>query len=188
MVETSTVQTYLAGLGASGAAMCAAAVTFLALIGIVTFDAWPEDANPFSSAKVVELSDAEQAADAAVLTLAPSTDAVTAAPIAVPLARGRTDGGGTGGTGGIGGTGGTGTGIVTGTGTSGDPGGTAGGLGGTGGGGAGQPSPGDTLNNTASPTINLVDSTLRDTSGVLSDTVDTVSTTLDETLSGLTRP
>jgi hypothetical protein len=43
-----TADTYLAGLGASGALMAGAAVAFIAMVGVVTFNAWPEASGLFT--------------------------------------------------------------------------------------------------------------------------------------------
>ena len=43
-----TANTYLAGLGASGALMAGAAVAFIALVGVVTFNSWPEASGLFT--------------------------------------------------------------------------------------------------------------------------------------------
>jgi hypothetical protein len=40
-LKARTAETYLAGIGASGALMASAFVMFVILIGVVTFDAWP---------------------------------------------------------------------------------------------------------------------------------------------------
>src|SRR5215207_364846 len=40
-----TAETYLAGLGTSGALMTGALVVFLIVVGIVTFDSWPRAAG-----------------------------------------------------------------------------------------------------------------------------------------------
>jgi hypothetical protein len=39
--KARTAETYLAGIGASGALMASAFVLFIALVGVVTFNAWP---------------------------------------------------------------------------------------------------------------------------------------------------
>ena len=43
-----TADTYLAGLGASGALLAGAAVELFAMVGIVTFNAWPEASGLFT--------------------------------------------------------------------------------------------------------------------------------------------
>jgi hypothetical protein len=44
-IKARTAETYLAGIGASGALMASAFVMFVILVGIVTFDAWPRAAH-----------------------------------------------------------------------------------------------------------------------------------------------
>ncbi|MFL5907524.1 MAG: hypothetical protein ACJ75Z_08015 [Solirubrobacterales bacterium] len=46
-IKARTTQTYLAGIGASGALMAGAFVTFVILVGVVTFDAWPRPGGLF---------------------------------------------------------------------------------------------------------------------------------------------
>lgn len=45
--KARTADTYLAGIGASGALIASAFVTFMILVGTVTFDAWPRAASLF---------------------------------------------------------------------------------------------------------------------------------------------
>ena len=47
-VKVRTLESYLAGLGASGALIAGAFVAFVLLVGVVTFDAWPTGSGPFS--------------------------------------------------------------------------------------------------------------------------------------------
>ncbi len=46
--KARTAETYLAGLGASGALVGGAIVSFVILVGIVTFNAWPDAAGLFT--------------------------------------------------------------------------------------------------------------------------------------------
>ena len=46
--RTRTADTYLAGLGASGALLASAGVAFIAMVGVVTFNAWPEASGLFT--------------------------------------------------------------------------------------------------------------------------------------------
>jgi hypothetical protein len=47
-VKVRTLESYLAGLGASGALIAGALVGFVLLVGVVTFDAWPTGSGPFN--------------------------------------------------------------------------------------------------------------------------------------------
>jgi hypothetical protein len=47
-VKVRTLESYLAGLGASGALIAGAFVAFVLLVGVVTFDAWPTGSGLFS--------------------------------------------------------------------------------------------------------------------------------------------
>jgi hypothetical protein len=53
--KARTAETFLAGIGASGALMGSAFVLFVILVGAVTFDAWPHG-NPFGGGGNVALS------------------------------------------------------------------------------------------------------------------------------------
>jgi hypothetical protein len=44
-IKGRTAETYLAGIGASGALMASAFLLFVILVGVVTFDAWPRAAH-----------------------------------------------------------------------------------------------------------------------------------------------
>jgi hypothetical protein len=46
--QARTAETYIAGLGASGALIGGAIVAFVMLVGIVTFNAWPEASGLFT--------------------------------------------------------------------------------------------------------------------------------------------
>jgi hypothetical protein len=48
-LKARTAETYLAGIGASGALMASAFVMFVILVGVVTFDAWPRVGNLFGN-------------------------------------------------------------------------------------------------------------------------------------------
>jgi hypothetical protein len=86
-----TAQTYLAGLGASGALIAGAIVVFLMLIAVVTFDAWPGAGGLFGDdSETIEVTAPEPpdaAAQAAGSALAPATLVVSAQPLeaAVPV-------------------------------------------------------------------------------------------------------
>ena len=47
-LKVRTLESYLAGLGASGALVAGAFVAFILLVGIVTFDAWPTGSGVFN--------------------------------------------------------------------------------------------------------------------------------------------
>lgn len=47
-LRVRTIESYLAGLGASGALIAGAVVAFILLVGIVTFNAWPTGSSVFS--------------------------------------------------------------------------------------------------------------------------------------------
>jgi hypothetical protein len=47
-LKVRTLESYLAGLGASGALIAGAFVAFVLLVGVVTFDAWPTGSGVFS--------------------------------------------------------------------------------------------------------------------------------------------
>jgi hypothetical protein len=47
-VKVRTLESYLAGLGASGALISGAFVAFVLLVGVVTFDSWPTGSGPFN--------------------------------------------------------------------------------------------------------------------------------------------
>ena len=68
----------MAGLGVSGALMVGGLVTFLILIGIVTFDAWPHASGLFSDDAGAQVVDANEAgaAEAASAALASASDLV----------------------------------------------------------------------------------------------------------------
>jgi len=168
--------TYMAGLGASGALIVGAVVVFLLLVGLVTFDAFPRAAGLLSGERGAGGgADVSAPADAAVTVLAPSADLVAdAGPASLGPAEGGAgggDGGGTGGTGGgapTPGDGGSGGGPGTGGGTGSPEGGSApaGGGGGTGGGGGATGTVNDTvggLANTVNETVDVVDNTVNET-------------------------
>ena len=50
-----TADSYLAGIGASGAVLAAAAVGFVLMVGIVSFNVWPASTPPKDSSLPVEL-------------------------------------------------------------------------------------------------------------------------------------
>jgi hypothetical protein len=47
-IKLRTLESYLAGVGASGALIAGAFVAFVILVGIVTFDAWPTGSSVFN--------------------------------------------------------------------------------------------------------------------------------------------
>ena len=47
-LKVRTLESYLAGLGSSGALMAGAVVAFILLVGIVTFNAWPTGSSVFN--------------------------------------------------------------------------------------------------------------------------------------------
>src|SRR5262245_48019933 len=46
--KARTAETYIAGLGASGALLAGAGVIFIMVVGIVTFNAWPQASGLFT--------------------------------------------------------------------------------------------------------------------------------------------
>jgi hypothetical protein len=69
-VTRGTVESYLAGIGASAALLAGALVVFVILVGAATFDAWPPGGNPFSGRD-----------DGATLNSAPTSDAPARASV-----------------------------------------------------------------------------------------------------------
>ena len=162
-----TAQSYIAGIGASGALLAGAVVTFVFLVGTVSFDVGA-DADSDSGTK--SLGVAELRGDGGSATLSLGTTVVLIADSvrsptapsagsggggdggggAAPKADGSLEGAGGGTDDGSGGTGGTGDTGDTGGGTGGGDGGTAGnppGGGGSGGNGENQPSDRPTTSN-----------------------------------------
>lgn len=163
-------ETYLAGLGASGALIAGAIVASLFLIAAATFDVWPRAAGLFGGAGGgVEIVDASKPADSAAAALGSAADQVAQAEPGGSLVGGGGESGARTG-------GGTGGGTGSGDGGSGDGAGTGGGGGG--GGGSVGDSVGDTvkdvnntLNNTVNGLGNTVDNTLNGADNTVDDTV-----------------
>ena len=176
-----TAETYIAGLGASGALVAGAIVAFLLLVGAVTFDAWPRAGGLFGSDTGVETVNADEPADTAAATLGSAADQVTVADSASPVTAG-----GRGGAGSNGDTGGGSTGGAGGSETGSGGGSTGGGGGSTGGGGGGSDtgsggntggggSPvGDSVNDTVNGVGNTVDNTVNGLGNSVNDTVNGV--------------
>jgi hypothetical protein len=72
--KARTADTYLAGIGASGALIASAFVTFMILVGAVTFDAWPR------AARLIDRGNAQVSIGTA------PTSTSTSAPSRVPTA------------------------------------------------------------------------------------------------------
>jgi hypothetical protein len=176
-----TAETYLAGLGATGALVAGVVVVFLLLVGMVTFDAWPSASSLFGG---------DEADVEVVGTNGPADDAAAALDDAAGLVASARPGdslvvapGGAGGTTGTGtGPGGDGGGGVDGPG-GGDGqtpvGGTPGSTGGTG--GAVQ----ETVDNTVSGLGEVVDDTVSGLGTTVETTVDGLGKTVNDTLNGV---
>ncbi len=99
-----TAQGYIAGIGASGALLAGAVVTFVFLVGTVSFEVWPAASNSAGGAEslgVAELSDGGDGSASASLgtTVALIADSVPTPDVPRPAAP-KADGGLTGGGGG----------------------------------------------------------------------------------------
>lgn len=183
--QARTAETYLAGLGASGALISGAVVVFLVLIGLVIFDAWPRAAGllEFNDSEEERAVDTRVAADAAASALAPAKDLVASSDAGTPLVTapqgGRLNGGDGAAQGPV-------------PGQTPRPGADTGG-GGTGGGGRGDTPITDTVNNTGQ-TVNgtvdnvgqIVDTTVTGLSETVKTTLDHTVTTVNSLLGGLT--
>jgi hypothetical protein len=131
-----TAQSYIAGIGASGALLAGAVVTFVFLVGTVSFEVWPEAAeldNGTHSLGVAELSGPAPSGTPSSATLGETVSLIAASVPSVdvpaaPKADSGVTGGGSDGSSGDTGTGGGDTGGGTGT-AGGEPGGSGGGDG-----------------------------------------------------------
>ena len=84
--KARTAETYLAGLGASGALIAGAIVAFLLLAGAVTFDVWPRAAGLFGSGDAgVDQVDADVPAGTAAAALGSAADEVAGPAPGRPL-------------------------------------------------------------------------------------------------------
>ena len=172
-----TAETYLAGLGATGALIAGAVVVFLLLVGMVIFDAWPRAAGLFGGEEPeVEAVDANSPADAAAEALGGVSDLVASARPGDSLV-GSPPGDGSG-VGGGGGNAPSGSDI----GAGGYPGGGAGttetaGGGSTGGGGD--------IQDTVGGVGETVDNTVSGAGETVDNTVSGVGDTVDDTVNGL---
>lgn len=170
-------ETYLAGLGASGALIAGAVIGFLLLVGTVAFDGWPRAASPleFGGAEEERVVETGVPADAAATALAPATDLVAAAEPGAPLVTapgGSIDDGGGGGAGAQ-------------TPAGGQQGGTN-----TGGGGGGTitetvNNTGDTLNTTVNDLAETVDQTVTGLGQTVDSTLNNTVNTVNGLLKGL---
>ena len=71
-IKGRTAETYLAGIGASGALIASAFVGFVILVGVVTFDAWPRPGGFF------------EGTDGSVQVTAPVATSVASPPASAP--------------------------------------------------------------------------------------------------------
>jgi hypothetical protein len=85
--RANTGRGYLAGLGASGALVAAAAVASLFLIALVAFDAWPSGNGEGAAQATAAAQVAPAPGRAAATALAPAAAAVAANPAPVQLAQ-----------------------------------------------------------------------------------------------------
>jgi hypothetical protein len=178
-----TAETYLAGLGASGALIAGAVVAFLLLVGMVTFDAWPRAAGLVGGDDASVSSDALTPGATAAAALGSATDQVSPATPGDSLVAPPGGRAGQGGGGGVTG-GGTGGGTIEPGDTGG--GGSTGGGGGTGtgtGGGAG--TVGDTVNSTVSGLGKTVQGTVDGLGKTVNDTVSGLGQTVNNTVNGV---
>lgn len=174
--KARTAETYLAGLGASGALIAGAIVAFILLVGAVTFDVWPRATGLFGSGDAgVAQVDADVPAGTAAAALGSAADEVAGPAPGRPLVD-RGDGGAGGGTGSgpSDGSGGTGGGPGTGTDT-----GSGGGAGSAGGGGGGS-----TVGDTVGGTVNQVGNTVDNTVNGAGNTVNGVGNAVNNTVNG----
>jgi hypothetical protein len=189
--EGRTAESYVAGLGASGALMASAIVVFVVLLGIVTFNAWPEGGLLGIGANNVAVDTAnvtgqEPQPEAPSLTqllggpVQSGGTLVAARPVSTP-------GGGAGGGNGLGG-GGSGTGNDGGGGST----GTGGGGGGGGGGddGGGQSLLGSTVSNTGNQVQGATNSVGSQVDGATgtnlgSSLLDPIGSTVNQTVQGV---
>lgn len=174
--KARTAETYLAGLGASGALIASAVVAFLLLAGAVVFDVWPRASGLFGSGDAgAEQIDADVPAATAAAALGSATDQVAGS------APGRSLVDRSGGAGGGGADGGTGSGPSEaggGSGTGSDT-GSGGGAGSAGSGGGGS-TVGDTVNQVG----NTVNNTVNGAGNTVNNTVNGVGNTVDNTVNG----
>jgi hypothetical protein len=165
-----TAETYLAGLGATGALVAGMVVVFLLLVGMVTFDAWPSPSSLFGGDEAdVEVAGTNGPADAAAAALDDAAGLVASARPGDSLVSAPGDAGGT-----------------TGTGTG--PGGDGGGVGGPGGGDGQAPvggTPGGTGAAGGGRVQETVDTTVDGVGQAVDDTVSGLGTTVQTTVDGL---
>jgi hypothetical protein len=178
--KARTAETYLAGLGASGALIASAVVAFLLLAGAVVFDVWPRASGLFGSGDAgAEQVDADVPAGTAAAALGSATDQV-AGSAGRPLVD--RSGGADGGTGSGPSEGGGGTGGGSGTGTDTGSGGGAGSADSGGGGstvGDTVNQVGNTVNNTVNGAGNTVNNTVNGAGNTVNNTVDGVGNTVN---------
>jgi hypothetical protein len=170
--QARTAESYVAGLGASGALIASAIVVFIVLIGIVTFNAWPQGGlfggggdSAIDTANLV--SDQQQPGELSLQKLLggplpKGATPVSVRPVSTPI-------GGAGGGSGSGGTGGGGS--LTPNSTGGGGGGSTGSGGSDGGTGTGGGGGDTTLQNTVSG----AGSTVQGTTDTLGGAVDSTS-------------
>jgi hypothetical protein len=174
--KARTAETYLAGIGASGALMASAFVLFIILVGVVTFNAWPHAGQLFNGSDgnvslqnvpVVNQTPPQPAPTPNLVALLGGPAPATAIPVSNP-------GGGGNGGGGNGGGGG-------------NPGGSLGshepGVGG-GGGGNGGGGGGTTTGAPSPPTATRSTNTLGQVVAGVGNNVESDTNTLGEQLGG----
>ncbi len=178
-------ETYLAGLGVTGAVIAAVVSAFLLILGMVVFDAWPRAATLAGPRAEVE---AVSAGESAATAERPGTGAIGALPrdasSSDTILRG--DAGGTGGAPGGGDDGG---GVDTGDPGGGGqvPAGSPPAAGGATSGGGGASSGGGTVQQTVDDLGQTVDNTVSGLSETVNDTVTGLGQTVNGTLDGVNR-
>lgn len=188
--RAGTAQTYLAGLGATGAVITGVVSAFLLVVVMVTFDAWPRAATLFGPrAEVEAVNSGELAAPASAANL-PRVDPLASRGGVAPQPQ--TGGGGddaarvpSGGGGGDRG-GGTGPGDVGGGQTPGGSAPTTGGGSAGSAGGSGATS-GGTVQQTVDDLGQTVNNTVSGLGETVNDTVSGLGETVDGTLDGVNR-
>jgi hypothetical protein len=190
--KARTAETYLAGIGASGALIASAFVLFIVLVGAVTFNAWPHAGQLFNGSdgnvslqNVPRVNQAppQPAPTPNLVALLGGPAPATAIPVSNPGGGGNGNGGGNGGGGNIGG---------------GNPGGSlgshepgVGGGGGNGGGGGGGTTtvapapPGQRTTNTLGQVVAGVGNNVESDTNTLGEQLGGPDTTLGGLVQGL---
>jgi hypothetical protein len=105
----NTPESFIVGVGASGALLAGAAIVFVTLVGLVSFNVWPKAQDATTGANV-ELSAATPRvpAGSTVVPVSAAAGQLAAVNVGTPVSTGGGNGGGNGGSGGKGGNGGNG--------------------------------------------------------------------------------